>query len=81
MKSATASTLNYATEQRLRLIDFLLANYGSVSRSELVDFFGIGAATATRDFALYAEKAPANALLNQVSKRWVKADTFQRLFA
>ena len=73
--------MNYAVEQRLRLIDFLLQHYGSVSRGELVDFFGIGDATATRDFSLYAEKAPGNALMNTISKRWVKSDTFQRLFA
>lgn len=73
--------MNYAVEQRLRLIDFLLHHYGSVSRSELVDFFGIGEATATRDFALYADKAPGNALINPSSKRWVKSDIFKRVYA
>lgn len=72
--------MNYAVEQRLRLIDFLLHHYGSVSRAEIVDFFGVGAATATRDFALYVEKAPGNALLNHTSKRWVRSDTFSRAF-
>lgn len=71
----------YAVEQRLRMIDFLLLHYGSVSRAELVDFFGIGEATATRDFSLYIDKAPGNAIMNNVSKRWVKSDTFKRLYA
>jgi len=75
------SRLTYAVEQRLRLIDFLLHHYGSVSRGELMDYFGVGEATATRDFSTYNALAPENALLNQSSKRWVKADTFKRVWA
>jgi len=73
--------MNYAIEQRLRLIDFLLNHYGSVSRSELTDYFGIAAAQATRDFSQYNKLAPGNALINQSSKKWVRSDTFGRLFA
>ena len=72
--------MNYATEQRLRLIDFLLYHYGSVGRKELIDYFGIAQAQATRDFSRYNEQAPKNALLNQSSKRWVRSDTFKRLY-
>jgi hypothetical protein len=72
--------LGYAVEQRLRLIDFLLFHYGSVGRSEIVDFFDLGSATATRDFALYAELYPSNVAMNKVSKRWVKTETFQRAY-
>lgn len=72
--------MNYAQEQRLRLIDFLLEHYGSVGRAQVEDFFGIGPATATRDFALYAKAHPGNAVMNQTSKRWVKTDTFQSAF-
>jgi len=73
--------MSYAVEQRLRLIDFLLQRYGHVGRAELEDYFGIGEATATRDFAMYLAKAPGNALLNNVSKRYVRAETFKRLFS
>lgn len=73
--------MTYAVEQRLRMIDFLLHFYGSVSRGELIDFFGIGEATASRDFALYSEKCPGNSLLNQQSKRWVKTNNFKRAYA
>lgn len=69
--------MNYAQEQRLRLIDFLLKHYGSVARAEIEDFFGVGSATATRDFALYQEHAPGNAVMNPSSKRWIKTDTFK----
>jgi len=72
--------MNYAIVQRLRMIDFLLDYYGSVGRSELMDYFGIGEATASRDFALYLNKVPGNAVLNPVSKRYVKSDTFKRKY-
>lgn len=72
--------MNYAQEQRLRLIDFLLEHYGNVGRTEIEDYFGIGRATATRDFFLYGKVAPGNAVLNLKSKRWVKSDTFQRAY-
>lgn len=72
--------MNYAIEQRLRLIDFLLAHYGSISRLELISYFGIEGAQATRDFALYNKVAPANMLMNSSLKRWVKADTFKSLY-
>lgn len=72
--------LNYAIEQRLRLIDFLLAQYGSVGRNELMIFFGISSAQATRDFKQYMEMAGDNALLNRKSRRYVRADTFESIF-
>lgn len=72
--------MKYAVEQRLRLIDFLLHHYGSVSRCEIEDYFGVGSATVTRDFSLYTEKAPNNTLLNQSSKRYVRLDTFVRAY-
>lgn len=72
--------MNYAVEQRLRFIDFLLFHYGSIGRGEVIDYFGVGGATVTRDFALYAELRPGNMALNNVSKRWVKTETFQRAY-
>lgn len=71
---------NYAVEQRLRMIDFLLFYYGSVGREELVNYFGISPATATRDFSLYLEKAPSNAILNNKTKRYIKSECFERIF-
>lgn len=73
--------MNYAVEQRLRMIDFLLSHYGSVGRGELEDYFGIAPSCATRDFAMYVEKHPGNAILNQSSKRYVRLDTFKRVYA
>ena len=72
--------MNYAVEQRLRLIDFLLAHYNSVGREEIEDYFGISSAQVTRDFQMYIKLAPANMLLNGSSKRWVRSDTFKRVY-
>ena len=72
--------MKYAQEQRLRLIDFLLHHYGSVGRSEVEDYFDIGPATATRDFKAYAQLAQGNAVMSQSSKRWIKTDTFKRVW-
>ena len=76
---AKVEAMNYAVEQRLRLIEFLLAHYGSVGRVELQDFFGISPAAATRDFAMYLKMHPGNAILNQTSKRYVRSDTFKQV--
>lgn len=73
--------MNYALEQRLRLIDFLLHHYGSVGRAELMDYFGIEQATATRDFAAYRAIAPGNAVMNPTTKRWVRPESFKRVWA
>ncbi len=73
--------MNYAIEQRLRFIDFLLAHYGHISRNELKNYFGIAGAQATRDFSEYKKIAPNNLLLNESSKKWVRADTFKRVYA
>lgn len=47
--------MNGALLARLRFIDFCLDFYGSIGRDELVDFFGMGPAQATRDFRAYHE--------------------------
>lgn len=68
--------LSYAVEQRLRMIDFLLRQYGHVGRAMLIDYFGIGEATATRDFAAYLEIAPANMAFNHTDKTYYRTVAF-----
>lgn len=70
--------VNYAVEQRLRMIEFLVDHFDHISRSHLQDFFGIGEACASRDIKHYNELAPHNLLYNEHSRRWIKADTFKR---
>ena len=55
--------MNYAQIQRLRLTDFLIKHYGSVARAEIEDFFGVGDATATRDFDLCLTKLISQSIL------------------
>lgn len=71
--------MNYAVKQRLRMIDFLLAQYGTVSLSALEDYFGISHPQASRDFKAYLERAPGNMVLAP-SKKYIKTDTFKRAF-
>ena len=72
--------VKYAQEQRLRLIDFLLASYGDVGRAELMDFFDVGPACATRDFRLYCEQAPENCILDRSTKRYLRSKQFKRAY-
>lgn len=76
----TSLKLSYAVEQRLRLIDFLLAQYGHVKRAALMDYFGVGEATATRDFGVYHEIAPGNMALNPSDKTYYRTNAFVRVW-
>jgi predicted DNA-binding transcriptional regulator YafY len=74
------TTFTYAVEQRLRLVDFLLAQYGHVKRAALMDYFGIGEATATRDFTAYHEIALGNMALNSSDKTYYRTNSFVRIW-
>jgi hypothetical protein len=68
---------NYAIEQRMRLIDFLLEHYGHIGRPELCAFFGISSPCASNDIAMYNEANPGNAVYDFKVKRWVRSATFK----
>jgi hypothetical protein len=69
--------INYAIAQRLRFIDRMLAYYGSIGRHEIIDYFGIEKAQATRDLKQYQELNPENMIFNNSSKRYLRTDTFK----
>ncbi|ERO63248.1 helix-turn-helix transcriptional regulator [Pseudomonas piscis] len=73
------SDYSQAQRERLVYIDFRLYFTGMVSRTDLMDRFGLGAAAATRDFAQYREIASNNTELDTVSKLYVIRDTFSPL--
>ncbi|MCP3748620.1 YafY family protein [Pseudomonas sp. SBB6] len=75
------SDYSQAQRERLVYIDFRLYFTGSVSRADLMDRFGIGAAAATRDFAQYREIVPGNTELDTVAKHYVIRETFSPLIA
>jgi len=72
--------MNYAVEQRLRMIDFLVHTYGHIGRGALIDYFGIGVACATRDFRTYKDLAPGNIIYDIGKRRYYKTQEFKRLY-
>jgi hypothetical protein len=72
--------MRYALEQRLRLIDFLLAQYGWLHRKMVMDYYAITMAAASKDFADYMKLAPDNMAYNLKAKRYERQPGFKRLF-
>lgn len=75
---------NYVTKEvgeRLRLIEFCLLSYGYLGRNELIGFFGVGTATATRDFAQYRALCPDNMIYDSLEKRYtINHELFEAAF-
>jgi len=74
------SGLSRAQLERLYFVEFRLLFLGSLRRSDLMREFGTAAAAATRDIALYREKAPYNLELDQTGKVYVLGSGFRPLF-
>ncbi len=72
--------MNYAAEQRVRLIDVMLVVYGMVNRKVLMEYFGIAAACATRDLTVYKTMYPGNMTYDEVSKSYIKSPNFKRAY-
>ncbi len=72
--------MNYAAKQRLVFIEFLLFQYGCVKRSALVEYFGIGEATATRDLQAYKKAAPNNLAFLETDKSYHRTSGFERIY-
>lgn len=72
--------INYAIEQRLRFIDFLLYTYGFINRKIICDYFGVCSATASKDFKMYKDIAPTNMLYNLSEKTYYKTNSFKKVY-
>lgn len=72
--------LNYAVQQRLRMIDMLLEHYGTVRRSVLSDYFGISTPQASKDLGDYNEMAPGNMEYDLRAKCYKRTEQFKRIF-
>ena len=68
--------MSWGIGQRLEFIEFRLFWEGSINRADVVDFFGISVPQASKDLALYLERAPGNMEYDNRSKRYVAADRF-----
>ncbi len=72
---------NYAVVQRLRFIDFLLAQFGHVKRSYISDYFGISTPQATKDMRNYMQLSPDNMRYSKKQKRYTRTVDFERIWA
>lgn len=72
--------MTYAIEQRLRFIDFLLAQYGTINRAALTDYFGISTPQASTDLSAYSKLAPKNMTYDYASKAYVATEKFKRAY-
>ena len=72
--------MRYAIEQRLRMIDFLVDNYGYVNRNMLMDYFGISIPQASKDFSMYIKMAPDNIRYSNTEKTYKKNPEFKRIW-
>lgn len=72
--------MTYAIEQRMRLIDFLLATYGYINRQALCDYFGISMPQASKDLTDYRAGAEGNCKYDGTARCYVRCDGFERVF-
>ena len=80
MGQAPVDQLSQTQQERLFHIDFKLRFFGSVNRSDLVSRFGIKAAAATRDLALYKELAPSNLMYDPKGKTYLQSEGYEPVF-
>lgn len=77
---AKIGRLTYAVEQRLRFIDFLLHQYGTLNRSAGMDYFGISSPQASRDIQDYIALAPENTVYDKTAKTYMRGMKFARVW-
>jgi len=72
-----ASKRRWGVTQRLEFIEFRLFWDGTLNRADIVDRFGVSAAQASADLALYKELAPANLDYDASQKRFLVTSRFE----
>ncbi|MFM0349854.1 hypothetical protein [Paraburkholderia sp. RL17-347-BIC-D] len=72
--------LTFALAYRLRFIDFLLAEYGTINRSAICSFFALSMPQASHDFATYQQIATHNMESDKTSKTYRRTREFERAF-
>lgn len=72
--------LTFARAYRLRFIDFLLAEYGTINRSAICSYFALSMPQATNDIATYQQIAPGNIEYDLQAKTYRKTREFERAF-
>ncbi len=80
MSNDQLADLTLPQRDRLAFIELRVRFFGEIRRQDLVSRFGIQAAAATRDIALYKELAPSNLEYDTKGKVYVIGDGFQPAF-
>lgn len=70
--------MNTAQQARLRLIDFLLAHYGTFNRGVLMDYFGLSQPQVSLDIRAYTELAPTNLEYDRSQRTYKRSTKFAR---
>jgi len=72
--------VRWGIEQRLEFIEFRLFWEGVINRSDLVENCMVSVPQASKDLAVYQERAPGNMEYDKRSKRYVAAEKFTLRF-
>lgn len=72
----TDMALKWGVGRRLEFIEFRLFWEGSINRADLVETFGVSVPQASKDLALYQERAPKNMEYDARAKRYVANEQF-----
>lgn len=72
--------LSHAQRERLAYIDCRLYFFGEIGRPDLIERFGVAAAGATRDLAMYREIAPQNITFDGSNKIYRIRQAYSPLF-
>lgn len=80
VRQTLCPAIPYAVMQRLRFIDFLMAHYGEINRSAVVNYFGVSHPTASNDFKLYMNLAPNNMAYDAQLKSYRRSPLFKQVW-
>lgn len=80
MSNQPLSDLTQPQRDRLAFIELRLRFLGEIRRQDLVSRFGIQAAAASRDLALYKELAPGNIDYDSKAKTYILGPSFKSVF-
>lgn len=69
--------INWGLERRLEFIEFRLSWEDGLRRSDIMSAFKVSEPQASKDLALYQERAPGNAVYDRNQKRYVAGEDFR----
>ncbi len=68
--------MRWGVEQRLEFIEFRLFWEGTINRADIIECFGVSTPQASKDLAMYQDRAPGNVVYDPRAKRYVAAEDF-----